>query len=448
MYDVILPDAGEGTVESEIIVWFFKVGDEVKEDDILLEMQSDKAVVELPSPVSGVLKEIHYDEGEMAQVGKPVASIEIEGDNESSTDVEEDTVKETTEDANNVENKPTMDNQVEEEIVATMENWRSLAVPRVRIYARNNNVDITEITGTGKRGKVTIEDIDSYLQDPEAKKATVETEEFTSTSEVSESSESVAISLPKSDVKPYKPGQDEESETADRVEKISGMRRATANAMLNSKLTSPHVTVFDQVEVSALVDHRSEMKEVAANKEIHLTYTAYFVKALVAMLKRFPALNASMNLEENEIYYHQYHNIGVAVNTPQGLLVPNIKHADRLSLFEIAQKVTELSEKANAGKIASSDMEHGSMTITNVGGAATGGVWSTPIINQPEIAIVGMGRIEEQFLPDEEGNPVLKPVLKISFAFDHRVVDGVYVQEAINQLKEYLHNPNLLLAEG
>lgn len=443
MYEVILPDAGEGTVESEIVTWFFEIGDEIKEDDILLEMQSDKAIVELPSPVDGVLKVKHYDEGEMAQVDDPVASIEVDG--ESSGDVEEtsETKEEQTsekETEEKTESSSSDDNVVKE----VSDDWRTLAVPRVRIYARNNNVDLSVVEGTGNHGKITIEDIDQYLEDPQTATKQAETQEKTEES----TQTSRKVSMPESDVKPYQPSDSEESSRADRVEKVTPMRRAIANALVDSKITSPHVTVFDKVEVSALVDHRDEMKVIAGENDTRLTYTAYFVKALVAVLKRFPELNASMNLDAGEIYYHQYYNIGVAADTPEGLVVPVIKDADRLSLFEIADEVSRMSEKANEGKITTNEMSNGSMTVTNVGGAATGGVWSTPVINQPEVAIVGMGRIENEFLPDEEGNPVLKPVLKISFAFDHRVVDGVYAQTALNLLKEYLNNPNLLLSEG
>ncbi|GEK91140.1 dihydrolipoamide acetyltransferase family protein [Alkalibacterium kapii] len=449
MYDVILPDAGEGTVESEIVAWFFEVGDEIKEDDVLLEMQSDKAVVELPSPKSGILKKKHYDVGELAQVGEPVATIELEGSDGGSTEEKEETAEVL------VAEEKTAEEETDATVASTKsagtgsknkevsDDWRTLAVPRVRIYARNNNVDLTQVEGTGNHGKVTIEDIDRFMESPEAQKTEAVKEEKT----MSQDEERSNVSMPKSDVKPYQPSESEGAK-ADRVEKITPMRRAISQAMVNSKMTSPHVTVFDKVEVSALVDHRNEMKVIAGNNDIRLTYTAYFVKALVAVLKRFPELNASMNLDKGEIYYHQYYNVGVAANTPQGLVVPVIKDAERLSLFEIASKVDELAAKANEGKLTQDEMSNGSMTVTNVGGAATGGVWSTPIINQPEVAIVGMGRIENEFLPDEEGNPVLKPVLKISFAFDHRVVDGVYAQEAINLLKEYLNNPNLLLSEG
>ncbi|MDN6161153.1 MAG: 2-oxo acid dehydrogenase subunit E2 [Atopostipes sp.] len=438
MYDVILPDAGEGTVESEIVTWFFEIGDEIEEDDVLLEMQSDKAVVELPSPESGTLKKKYYDEGELAQVGEPVAGIETEGS--TSSTAEASPAEEETEEAE--ETQEAVTETTTSAPTPTMDDWRTLAVPRVRIYARNEGVDLTQVEGTGNHGKITIEDVDRYLADPDTAQAAEEESEETVTEESRE------VSLPKSTVEAYEPSEAEADSKADRVEKIAPMRRAIANAMVDSKLTSPHVTVFDKADVTALVEHRDEMKGIAAEKDIRLTYTAYFVKALVAVLKEFPDINASMNMDKGEIYYHQYLNIGVAANTDEGLMVPIIKDADRLSLFEIAEKVDELATKANEGKLSSAEMSNGSMTVTNVGGAATGGVWSTPIINQPEVAIVGMGRIEDEFLPDEEGNPVLRSLLKISFAFDHRVVDGVYAQQAINLLKEYLSNPNLLLSEG
>lgn len=423
----------------------FEIGDKVKEDDVLLEMQSDKAIVELPSPVEGILKAKHYEEGGMAQVGEPVASIEVDGESagEAAEAVETAEIAETKQEETSEQETKSSPSE-EKETTEVSDDWRTLAVPRVRIYARNNNVDLSLVEGTGNHGKITIEDIDQYLEDPQTETKSSETQE-----KPEESTQGTTkVSMPESNVKPYQPSDSEGDSRADRVEKVTPMRRAIANALVESKITSPHVTVFDKVEVSALVDHRDEMKVIAGENDTRLTYTAYFVKALVAVLKRFPELNASMNLDAGEIYYHQYYNIGVAADTPEGLVVPVIKDADRMSLFEIADEVSRLSEKATEGKITTDEMSNGSMTVTNVGGAATGGVWSTPVINQPEVAIVGMGRIENEFLPDEEGKPVLKPVLKISFAFDHRVVDGVYAQTALNLLKEYLNNPNLLLSEG
>ncbi|MGF3114352.1 dihydrolipoamide acetyltransferase family protein [Facklamia sp. P12937] len=443
MYQFILPDAGEGTHEAEVLTWHVKVGDKVEEDQIILEIQSDKAAVELPSPVSGTISKLYAEEGEIALVGKPIADIALEGEevgsqveNVAQPDSQDNLVEEnssnTSDTVDLVEEKDTNRTEV------VSDDIRKMAIPRVRKYARSKGVDLSKVIGTGNHGKITIEDIDHFLETGQ----TVAPSEETSNKQVSQAVVENQVST--SSATPVAT----EAMAEDRVEKLSMMRRVIAKAMVESKRVSPHVTVFDQVEVSALVEHRNRMKQIAKNKDIKLTYSAYFVKVLVAMLKRFPELNASMNLEKGEIYYHNYYHIGVATDTPKGLYVPMIRNAERKSLFEIAQEIQTLADKAQNGELETTDMDNGSMTLTNVGGLATGGVWSTPIINQPEVAILGVGRIEEQFLPDEEKNPVLKPVLKLSFAFDHRVVDGVTAQKAINLMKEYLNNPDLLLSEG
>lgn len=431
MYQFILPDAGEGTYESEVTQWFVKVGEEIKEDEPLLEIQSDKALVELPSPVTGILRKIYAEEGEMGIVGKPIADIEVAG---TGTEIPKE--KEASQ-TKVVEENLSSTSQVQTQNVSyaetDLDKIRQIAIPRVRLYAREKGVNLLNVTGTGNHGKVTIEDVDKFL----ATGGVEESKVIESVEEVSQ--EEVTTSVEKQIV---------ETTPDDIVEKIPALRKTIAKAMVNSLQVSPHVTVFDQVVVDELVEHRTRMKKIADAKGVKLTYTAYFVKALVAMLKRFPELNVSMDLEKGLLYKHQYITVGVATNTEKGLVVPMVRNADRLNLFEIAEKITELSTKANEGKITASEMGRGSMTLTNVGGAAVNGVWSTPIINQPEVAIMGVGRIDEVFMPNEEKQPVLKQVLKISFAFDHRVVDGVLAQQAINTFKEYIGNPDLLLAEG
>ena len=441
MYQYILPDSGEGTHESAIMSWAAKVGDKIEEDSTLLEIESDKAVVELPSPVTGYLAKIYVEAGDTAVVGKPIADIALteeelksylaggEGAIPAPTSAPEPEPVATASEIPNVApaSAPT---------VAATENTgdiRTLAIPRVRHYAREKGVDLHLVKGTGNHGKITIEDVDNFLANgalaptfvTEVKTAETEPEVATPTK-----------SLPTNE------------EFPEVVEKMPAMRKTIAVAMARSSTEVAQVTVFDQVEVDAWVAHRKRMNAIAKEKGIKLTYTPYMVKALVGMLKQFPDLNVSLDMAKGEIIHHQYYNIGVATDTPKGLMVPMIRNAERKSLFEIAQEITEIAGRAREGKIAPSEMGKGSITVTNVGAAATSGVWSTPIINLPEVAILNVGRIDKVFMPDEEGNPVLKNVMKISFAFDHRAVDGVYVQKAINLLKEYFHNPDLLLAEG
>ncbi|QGM79981.1 dihydrolipoamide acetyltransferase family protein [Otariodibacter oris] len=444
MYQYILPDAGEGTHESVIMSWAAKVGDKITEDQVLLEIESDKAVVELPSPITGYLAKIYVEAGDTGIVGEPIADIAeteeelksyLAGGGASSapapkaekTEVATSEVKET--------EVPKTDS-VPEIVVKEVDDSvdvRTLAVPRVRRYARSKGVDIRAIQGTGNHGKVTMEDVDNFLAHGPSVKASSAKDDAKSEQTAATASTQKVVS-----------GE----EYPEVVEKLSSMRRTIADALSKSSTEVAQVTVFDQAEVDALVAHRNKMKVLAAERDIKLTFTPYLVKALVGMLKQFPDLNVSLDMDKNEISHHQYYNIGVATDTPRGLVVPMIRHADRKSLFDIAKEISEIAQKARDGKISASDMGKGSISVTNVGAAATAGVWSTPIINLPEIAILNVGRIDKVFVPDEEGNPVLKQVMKISFAFDHRAIDGVYAQKAINLLKKYLSDPDLLLAEG
>lgn len=441
MYQYILPDSGEGTHESAIMSWAAKVGDKIEEDSTLLEIESDKAVVELPSPVTGYLAKIYVEAGDTAVVGKPIADIALTEEELKSylAGGENATIAPTsTPEPEAVATAPEIPNATPATAptVATAENTgdiRTLAIPRVRHYAREKGVDLHLVKGTGNHGKITIEDVDNFL----ANGASAPT--FVTEVKAAEPEPEVAAPVQ------ILPTNEEFPEV---VEKMPAMRKTIAAAMARSSTEVAQVTVFDQVEVDAWVAHRKRMNAIAKEKGIKLTYTPYMVKALVGMLKQFPDLNVSLDMAKGEIIHHQYYNIGVATDTPKGLMVPMIRNAERKSLFEIAQEITEIAGRAREGKIAPSEMGKGSITVTNVGAAATSGVWSTPIINLPEVAILNVGRIDKVFMPDEEGNPVLKNVMKISFAFDHRAVDGVYVQMAINLLKEYFHDPDLLLAEG
>ncbi|CCI87012.1 dihydrolipoamide acetyltransferase family protein [Lactobacillus gigeriorum] len=437
MYQYILPDAGEGTHESVIMSWAAKVGEHVEEDETLLEIESDKAVVELPSPVSGYLAKIYVEAGDTAVVGKPIADI---------AETEEDLKKYLAEGGSSspapvAKSETSPEVKISEpsapspvvapaaKVADESVDVRTLAVPRVRHYAREKGVDLHLVTGTGNHGKITIEDIDNFLTNGSAPVASPNVE-----------------SAPVAPVAQVSAPTNEEFPEV--IEKMPAIRKTIAKAMAKSSSEVARVTIFDQVEVDALVAHRKRMKGIAEQRGIKLTFMPYMVKALVGLLKNLPEFNVSIDMDNYQIIHHQYYNIGVATDTEAGLMVPMIRNAERKSLFDIAQEINELADKAREGKITPADMGKGSITITNVGATATSGAWATPIINLPEIAILNVGRIDKAFVPDEEGNPVLKNVMKISFAFDHRMIDGVAAQKAVNLLKEYFHDPDLLLAEG
>jgi pyruvate dehydrogenase E2 component (dihydrolipoamide acetyltransferase) len=291
------------------------------------------------------------------------------------------------------------------------------------------------VTPTGAHGQITKQDIDNYTGAPTATGA----KPAAAPAETAPAESAAPAPTP---VKPYV-SDTPELETR---EKMTPIRKAISKAMVNSKHTAPHVTLFDEVEVSALMAHRKKYKQIALDRDIHLTFLPYFVKALVAVLQQFPELNASIDDANKEIVYKHYFNIGIATDTDRGLLVPNIKHAEGKGLFAIAKEITDNTQKAYDGKLKANEMSGGSITISNIG--SIGGGWFTPVINQPEVAILGVGRIGKEPYVNDDGEIVVGKMQKLSLSFDHRLIDGATAQRAMNLLKQLLHDPELLLMEG
>ncbi|GEL76033.1 dihydrolipoamide acetyltransferase family protein [Tenuibacillus multivorans] len=428
-YEFKLPDIGEGIHEGEIAKWFVQKGDEVKEDDVLCEVQNDKAVVEIPSPVEGTVLDVLVDEGETAVVGDVVIKIDAEGyESDEGSDDEEESKEEAQseekqESKDDKQESPQTDETKTDSDVDT--NKRVIAMPSVRKYARDNDVDIQKVQGSGKNGRILKEDVDQFLsgdQSEAAKQATEQTDE-----QVSKQPQAPTGDYPET------------------REKISGIRKTIANAMVKSKHTAPHVTLMDEVDVTELVNHRKKFKDVAAEQDIKLTYLPYVVKALVSTLKKHPELNTSYDDDTEEIIHKHYYNIGIAADTDRGLLVPVVKDADRKSMFEISGEINELATKARDGKLSSDEMKGASCSITNIGSA--GGQWFTPVINHPEVAILGIGRIGEKPVV-RDGEVVVAPVLAISLSFDHRMIDGATAQHAMNHVKRLLNDPQLIMMEA
>lgn len=446
-FEFKLPDIGEGIHEGEIAKWLIAEGDKINEDDVLVEIQNDKAVVEIPSPVDGTVSKIHVEEGEVTTVGTTIVTIDDGSEDSGSSDkVEEKSEEKPEEKAEKTSEKPADDaakpadeEQVSEESPNKEEKQPDkdksdsdkivIAMPSVRKFARENDVDIKEVTGTGKNGRILKEDIENFGTEAAESEQAEETKEETSAS--SEGTQKAPLKQ-----------QTGELETR---EKMSGMRKAIAKAMVNSKHTSPHVTHIDEVEVDALWAHRKKFKEIAAEQGVKLTFLPYVVKALVSALKKYPELNTSIDNETFEVIQKHYYNVGIAADTEKGLVVPVVKDADKLSMFEISDEINELATKARDGKLSSDEMKGGSVTISNLGSA--GGKWFTPVINQPEVAILGIGRIEEQPVV-RDGEIVAARVLALSLSYDHRQIDGATAQNALNHIKRLLNNPDLLLMEG
>ncbi|KPL61281.1 dihydrolipoamide acetyltransferase family protein [Rossellomorea vietnamensis] len=443
-FEFKLPDIGEGIHEGEIVKWFVKPGDKVEEDDVLCEVQNDKAVVEIPSPVAGTVEELLVDEGTVAVVGDTLIRFDAPGyedlqfkggeedkKEEKAEEKTEGQVQATAEQGQDVKKEASPEAAEEKSDAEVDPNKRVIAMPSVRKYARENSVEIRQVSGSGKNGRVVKEDIDAFLSG-DSKPA--ETNEEAKAEEKAPAADSKAAA-------PKAP----EGEYPETREKMSGMRKAIAKAMVNSKHTAPHVTLMDEIDVTKLWAHRKKFKEVAAEKGVKLTFLPYIVKALTSALREYPVLNTSIDDATSEIVQKHYYNIGIAADTDKGLLVPVVKNADRKSMFSISNEINELAGKARDGKLSGDEMKGASCTITNIGSA--GGQWFTPVINHPEVAILGVGRIAEKPVV-KNGEIVAAPVLALSLSFDHRMIDGATAQHALNHIKRLLNDPELLLMEA
>lgn len=426
-FEFKLPDIGEGIHEGEIVKWFVKAGDEIQEDDVLCEVQNDKSVVEIPSPVSGKVEEVMVEEGTVSVVGDTIVKIDApdaEGIQFKGHDDDEEPKQE--EKAEETKEESAQESEKSEEVD---DSKRVIAMPSVRKFARDNDVNIKAVSGSGKNGRILKEDVEAYLNGG-------------STSEQGTTEEAQSVSTEDTATQTAQVPEGAYPETR---EKIPAMRKAIAKAMVNSKQTAPHVTLMDEIDVQELWDHRKKFKEVAAEQGTKLTFLPYVVKALVSALKKYPALNTEFDEENGEIVHKHYYNIGIAADTDRGLLVPVVKNADHKSMFQISDEINELAVKARDGKLQANEMKGATCTISNIGSA--GGQWFTPVINHPEVAILGIGRIAQKPIV-KDGEIVAAPVLSLSLSFDHRQIDGATGQNAMNHIKRLLNNPELLLMEG
>jgi len=429
-----LPDIGEGIHEGEIVKWFVKPGDKVQEDDVLCEVQNDKAVVEIPSPVEGTVEDILVEEGTVAVVGDVLVTFDAPG--YEHLKFKGDHEEEKTEDVSKAEAETQTTTEVAQESspapAADVDSSRRIiAMPSVRKYAREQGVNIRLVTGSGDNGRIMKEDIMAYINGQTAPQEEAGQAEASQQQET-ETTVAETVVIP-------------EGQYPETREKVSPMRKAIAKAMVKSKQTAPHVTLMDEVDVTQLVAHRKKFKEIAAAKGIKLTFLPYVVKALTSALREYPILNTSFDDETSEIIHKHYFNIGIAADTDKGLLVPVVKDADRKSPFAISKEINELADKAREGKLTPGEMKGASCTITNIGSA--GGQWFTPIINHPEVAILGIGRIAEKAIV-RDGEIIAAPVLALSLSFDHRIIDGATGQNALNHIKKLLNDPELLLMEA
>lgn len=395
-YEFKLPDIGEGLHEAEIIKWFVSVGDKVKQDELIAEIQTDKAVVEMTTPVAGKIIALAGEEGDVVKVGEMLITLERE-----------------TNFSQNVHTKKSEQTQLNNEKRSPK---RVIAAPVVRKRARELGIDITKILGSAKGGRITIEDLEEFIREKDKK-------------------ETLGLSI----------GSHLEAFTSQEDERIplKGLRKRIAEKMVQSKYTAPHVSGLDEFDVTKLVLLRKQLLE-QLDSNIKLTYLPFIIKAVTKALKEHPYFNATLDEENNEIILKKRYNIGIATATKQGLVVPVIKHADQKSIVEIAVELEELSRKAHEQKLTLSDMQDGTFTITSTG--MRGGWFATPIINYPEVAIFGVHAIKRRPVVDDD-EIVIRDMMGVSITFDHRVIDGEPSGRFMESIAKVLENPELLMLD-
>lgn len=421
-FEYRFPELGEGLHEGEIIKVLIKPGATVTDDDIIMEVQNDKAIVEVPCPVNGKVLEVLVKDGQVCHVGELVAVIDAEGDlPEQATPAAEEPKKEEAAPASAPAAAPAPE--------AKAANAQVLATPSVRKYAREKGVDLTQVSGTGKNGRITRDDVNGFGGAPAAVEAAAPAEEKAASAGEAKAAAPVAAGTP------YRPEE--------RVP-FKGIRKAISNAMVKSVYTAPHVTIMDEVDVTELVALRAKYKPYAEKKGSKLTYLPFIVKALVAACRQFPIMNSTLDEQNQEIVYRKYYNIGIATDTDNGLIVPVIEDADRKNIFMVADTIRDLAARGRDGKLAPNELRGSTISISNIGSA--GGMFFTPVINFPEVAILGTGRISEKPVV-RDGEIVAAPVMALSLSFDHRLIDGATAQNFMNYIKQLLAQPELFIME-
>ncbi len=416
------PDVGEGIHEGKIVKWKIKEGDLVKEDDILAEVETDKAIVEIPSPFHGKILKLHAHEGEEIKVGSVMVTVEgaeikPKLESKSNTQPIKSDSQDSAKKAGGVVGfiQESDDGLPIKKKTSSEKSQKIQAAPSVREYAAQKSVELSRVKGTGPEGRISKEDVDNFLSSSVQSKQPMKQSD-------DESSQSSGIKVSrKYDMWGF----------IDRIP-YSGMRKSIADNTKRSYYENVHVTIMGEAIVNDLVKHKEKEKKFAEEKGIKLTYLPFIVKALVNALNKYPQLNSE--IQGTEIIIKKYYNIGIAVDTGDGLYVPIIKRAEQKTILEIAKEIDELAAKAFQKKLDPMDLKGGSFTISNLG--VSGVKFFTPIINYPQSAILGIGRMYQK--PVVNNNKVeIANVLPLSLVFDHKVVDGMY---AAKFLEEFIGN--------
>jgi len=448
MVEVKLHDIGEGMTEADINCYLVKAGDFVKADDPLVEVQTDKMTAEIPAPRSGVIKQILLKPGETVKVGTTLLIME-EASSESSKaaagkqDLEAFSAKAEDEPkpALNLLNRPVDGVLPEGE---SMKPKRILASPYTRKIARENNVNILEVTGSGPAGRITDEDVLNFIkQDSEAANVSKADSELmvTKISEGGSESEVLKDSEGGSELARNEVPKHSESVQIGTLP-FRGRRKQIAKKMVQSLYTIPHCTHFEEIDVSELISFRQVLKNTGNS----ISATAFFIKALSIGLKEFPVFNANLDEENESIQLLREHHIGIAVDTPDGLIVPVIRHVEQKNLKQIHEEMKRLTKLALDDKLTIKDISGGTFTISNVGPLG-GSIGATPIIQHPQTALVSFHKTKKRPVVNDQDEIVIRSIMNLSMAFDHRVADGATAVAFTNRFAQLIENPKMMLLE-
>ncbi|MFA7277385.1 MAG: dihydrolipoamide acetyltransferase family protein [Candidatus Gracilibacteria bacterium] len=449
MLEFTFPDVGEGIHEGTIVKWRVKEGDEVKSDQVLVEVETDKAIVEIPSPKAGIIGKIFHKEQQVVHVGETLVVLVDKGETYDPAAVST---------ATSTQEKPTVQGALTPSLGGDSKAAASLGdkgpgvvgsidasnteiapakttpkstsalpatsapkiLPATRMLAQKLGVDVTKVIGTGPNGLITDQDIQGAKGGgsiPSVTPAAVSSAPSTQVSTTPSQPKAFSGEVTRT---PYK-----------------GIRKAIGDHMVTSLTKAAQVTHVDTIDVSKLVAKRESEKAAAESQNIKLTFLAYITKAVTETLKEFPIVNSELDESTQEIITKNFYNIGIAVDTEDGLFVPTIKNADTKDLFTVAQEVTDLAEKARTKKLTPAEMSGGTFTITNYG--SIGGDFATPVINYPEAAILGLGKMKDAVVVDPvTKQPVVTKTMTLALTFDHRLIDGATAARFVNALGQRL----------
>jgi len=405
-----LPELGENIEDGDVVAVLVREGDPIRANDGVVELETDKAVVEIPCPYGGTVTKIHVAEGDSVAVGQVL--LEVDADSAADVQTEEKTPE---------EQVPAADVDRSASVAAPSATVASPipAGPATRRLARQLGVDLGQVHGTGQRGRITPEDVEAAASTSSAEKA---------------------AAPPPAAAAPGEPGEDRWGPVS--RERMSKIRRTIAAQMVKSATTIPHVTNFDDADVTELERFRKGIPPDYLGEGLKLTAMPFVMKAVALSLRRHPLLNASLDEDNEKVLYKHYVNLGVAVDTPRGLVVPAIRGVDRMTIPQIARELKTLAGRARAAEFSVEDLRGGTFTISNLG--AVGGTYSTPLINHPEAAILLLGR--SRWMPMVcEGNVEIRLMMPLSLSFDHRLIDGAAAGRFLNDVIGFLQSPGKLV---